>query len=56
MNLSIIITSILALVNVNRIFVGISDTECSILRFINEVLDGESKTKYPRWGGVASCY
>ena len=54
MNLSIIITSILALVNVNRIFVGISDTECSILRFINEVLDGESKTKYPRWGGVAA--
>ena len=35
----------------NHIFVGIADTECSILRFFDEILEGEIKTETPRWAG-----
>jgi len=35
----------------NHIFVGIADTECSILRFFDEILEGEIKTDTPRWAG-----
>ena len=35
----------------NHIFVGIADTECSILRFVDEVIDGESKDLTPKWAG-----
>jgi len=35
----------------NHIFVGIADTECSILRFVDEVIDGESKELPPKWAG-----
>ena len=35
----------------NHIFVGIADTECSILRFFDEILEGELKTETPRWAG-----
>ena len=35
----------------NHIFVGIADTECSILRFFDEILEGEIKTEKPRWAG-----
>ena len=35
----------------NHIFVGIADTECSILRFVDEVIDGESKETLPKWAG-----
>ena len=35
----------------NHIFVGIADTECSILRFVDEVIDGESKEILPKWAG-----
>ena len=35
----------------NHIFVGIADTECSILRFVDEVVDGESKETLPKWAG-----
>ena len=36
----------------NAIFVGFSDTECSILRFFDEVVDGESKKETPKWPGI----
>jgi len=36
----------------NAIFVGFSDTECSILRFFDEVVDGESKIEPPKWPGI----
>ena len=35
----------------NHIFIGIADTECSILRFFDEILEGEIKTETPRWAG-----
>ena len=35
----------------NHIFVGLADTECSILRFFEEISDGEIKTEKPRWAG-----
>ena len=36
----------------NHIFVGIADTECSILRFLDEILEGESKETLPKWAGI----
>ena len=36
----------------NAIFVGFSDTECSILRFFDEVVEGESKKETPKWPGI----
>ena len=36
----------------NHIFVGLADTECSILRFIDEILEGESKDTTPKWAGI----
>ena len=36
----------------NSIFVGLADTECSILKFIEEVLEGETKKAKPKWSGI----
>ena len=36
----------------NKVFVGLSNTECSILKFFDQVLDGEKKTQLPRWAGI----
>jgi hypothetical protein len=36
----------------NSVFVGLADTECSILKFVGEVLDGETREEKPRWGGI----
>ena len=36
----------------SHIFVGIADTECSILRFFEEILEGEVKKETPRWAGL----
>ena len=54
MNILIIILCILGLLKTNDIFTGLTNTECSILRFINEVLEGETKSTLPKWGGIAS--
>ena len=54
MNALIIATCLLGIINTDKIFIGLTNTECSLLRFINEMLEGESKTIYPRWGGVAT--
>ena len=54
MNALIIASCILGIINTDKIFIGLTNTECSLLRFINEMLEGESKTIYPRWGGVAT--
>ena len=37
----------------NHIFVGLADTECSILRFFGELIDGESKETKPKWAGMS---
>ena len=44
--------SIYGLSQSNSIFVGLADTECSTLRFIGEVLDGETKETKPKWAGI----
>ena len=36
----------------NSIFIGINDTECSILKFVDEVLEGETKENPPYWAGI----
>ena len=36
----------------NSIFVGIADTECSIIKFVDEVVEGESKKNPPYWAGI----
>ena len=44
--------SIYGLSQSNSIFVGLADTECSILKFIGEVLYGETKDTKPKWLGI----
>lgn len=36
----------------NSIFTGISDTECSVLKFVDEVLLGETNKNPPYWAGI----
>lgn len=45
--------SIYGLSQSSSIFVGLADTECSILKFIGEVLDGETKETKPKWAGIS---
>ena len=47
-----IVISIYGLSQSNSIFVGLADTECSILKFIGEVLEGETKETKPKWIGI----
>ena len=35
-----------------NVFEGLGDTECSLLKFINDVLNGENGDKTPKWGGI----
>ena len=35
-----------------KIFVGLANTECSVLKFFGQVLHGEVKTERPRWAGI----
>jgi len=48
----IVAVSIYGLSQSNSIFVGLADTECSLLRFLGEVIDGETKDRTPKWGGI----
>ena len=52
-NLIFIVCCILGLVNINPLFESLSNTECSILKFISEILDGETKNVLPKWGGIS---
>jgi hypothetical protein len=36
----------------NSIYAGLADTECSILKFFDQILDGETKQELPRWAGI----
>jgi hypothetical protein len=38
----------------NKIFVGLANTECSLLKFFDQVLYGETKQELPRWAGIRS--
>ena len=52
-NLIFIVNSIVGLIKIDPIIKGLSNAECSLLRFINEVLEGETKNSLPKWGGVS---
>ena len=43
---------IYGLTQTNKIFVGIADTECSMLRFFEQILEGEIRNSTPRWPGI----
>ena len=43
---------IFGLIKSNYIFKGVADTECSILKFFNEIIEGETKTEKPKWIGI----
>ena len=45
---------IYGLTQANKIFVGLANTECSMLKFFDEVLNGETKQDLPRWAGIKS--
>ena len=36
----------------NSLFIGIADTECSIIKFVDDFVEGESKTNPPYWAGI----
>ena len=36
----------------NKIFKGLANTECSLLKFLDQILDGEVKQDLPRWAGI----
>jgi len=44
--------SLYGLIQSNKIFVSLSDTECSILKFFEQVLNGEIKQTKPYWAGI----
>ena len=48
----VVAVSIYGLSQSNSIFVGLADTECSLLRFLGEIIDGETKSTTPKWGGI----
>ena len=48
----VVAVSIYGLSQSNSIFVGLADTECSLLRFLGEIIDGETKNRTPKWGGI----
>jgi len=44
--------SIYGLTQSKKIFVGLANTECSILKFFGQVLNGEIKQERPKWAGI----
>ena len=48
----VVAVCIYGLTQANKIFVGLADTECSILKFFDQVLYGEMKQELPRWAGI----
>ena len=52
-NVFFIASCIAGFFKIEPIFDGLANTECSLLRFISEVLDGETKNNLPKWAGVS---
>jgi hypothetical protein len=48
----VICVCVYGLTKSKKIFVGLANVECSILKFFGQVLDGESKQEKPRWAGI----
>ena len=52
-NALFLVICIVGLSSVGPLFEDLADVECSVLRFITEVLDGETKTVRPKWAGIS---
>ena len=48
----VVACSIYGLTQATKIFVGLADTECSLLQFFDQLIYGEKKTTKPKWIGV----
>ena len=48
----VIAACIYGLAKSNRVFVGIANTECSLLKFVEEIDSGETRQSKPRWIGI----
>lgn len=51
---AIIGISIYGLSQSNSIFVSLADTECALLKFVGEIMDGETRETTPKWGGISN--
>ena len=49
----VVAISIYGLTQSKKIFVGLANTECSILKFFEQVIDGEIKEERPKWAGIS---
>ena len=50
-NAMVFAVCIYGLTQSNKVFVGFANVECSLLKFIGEVTDGQTKQETPKWGG-----
>ena len=48
----VITVCIYGLTQTNKIFTGIANTECSFMKFFDDILDGEEKEETPKWIGI----
>ena len=48
----VVAVCVYCLTQTNKIFVGLANTECSFMRFFDEILFGEMKQTTPRWAGI----
>lgn len=48
----VIAVCIYGLTQTNKIFTGIANTECSFMKFFDDILDGEEKEETPKWIGI----
>ena len=48
----VVAISVYGLAESNKIFEGLANTECSFLKFLEQVVDGEMKQTLPRWAGI----
>ena len=48
----VVACSIYGLTQASKIFVGLADTECSLLQFFDQILYGEKKETKPKWIGI----
>jgi len=48
----VVAISVYGLAESNKIFEGLANTECSLLKFFDQIIDGEIKQSLPRWAGI----
>ena len=50
-NFSFIIPCIIGFFKINKLFIGLGNAECSLLKFIYQIQNGEPKNEMPKWLG-----